>query len=220
MINLEGNTLLINYYKESRTKSATRMRIMTVIVELLEENLIYIMNVTMVCEKLNMTRRQFYRYYASLESALFDAVAVVNSVIADVIARAINKVSDQTEDVQLRTLFNGLRSEHSIIGAKLIEKFNILSINGSEEDLNRFRELLNVTTNHLDDAVMIVENGINNGIFKNINQDVVMNVKLAFISYYSLVNYLYNRELTQLNLENEVLLDLFLDDIIKKFKGE
>lgn len=217
---MNDNTLLTKYYDDSRTKEKTRNSIISVIANILEKVSIFNINVKMVCDEIEITRQQFYRYYDSLESAIFDTVAVVIDNVTISMMSALEKVKTCPEDEQIRMCFLHMRSEETIRSSRIIDQFDIFSDTATEENKRRFHIMHSITNNTMNNVFQIYREGINKGILKEPEIGIKKQLNLAFFSYHALVSKFSNHSIVELNFDKDELLDIFLDDIMKNFINE
>ncbi len=217
-MNIFESDLLQNYYNESKTRANTRMQIIQATYDLIAKNTIYNINIKMVCENIGKTRQQFYRYYSTLDSAIFDLVAVVLDLGTKQTILLLENSKDLSVEDQLRIYFNALRGESAAERSRLIEQFDIFSDKGAAEDVERFHKLHTPALMHLVAAEKIVEKGVEEGIFKIPERGIDFELEYLFNSFWSLIARLKNHDVVRIKYSKDEMLDAFVDDAINKFR--
>ncbi len=217
-MNLYECDILQKYYNESKTKAKTRMSIVQGTYDLIVKNTIYNISIKMVCDSIGRTRQQFYRYYSTLDSAIFDVVAVILDLGAKETILRLENSKDLGFEEQLRVYFNSLRTESAISRNRIIEQFDIFSDSGSVDDIERFHKLHTPALIHLKVAENVVENGVKDGIFNIPKRGIAFELEYLFNSFWSLIARLKNHDVVRIKYSKDEMLDAFVEDAINKFK--
>ncbi len=217
MMDLRKTDVIREYYNESRTRASTRTSIVQGVYDLISENNVYDLNLKMVCEKVGIERQHFYRYYATLDSSIYDAVAAALDIFAHEIVAKIEELKDYEPEEQLKLFFGSLKGARAIKLSKVVAQFDIISDNAPGEYMERFHQLHDPTRMYFRKCEDIIISGIEKGIFRVPKRGIGFELDYIFYSFISLASRMKNQDLERIKNRKNDMMDAFIEDAIGKF---